>query len=321
MKISGEVVLITGGAGFIGSHLSEKCLNEGATVIVLDNFSEGRWSNLNHLKKHPNLKVVQGSITDTKKIEDCLKTASVVFHLAASFGNIRSMENPRKDLFVNVVGTFRLLSACLKHKVKRFVYASSSAIYGEPERIPIRESDRVRPLTPYGVSKLAGESYVTAFYETYGLPTVSLRLFNVYGPKDYPGKYRGVVANFIHQMMLGRRPTIRGDGNSIRDFTYVRDVINAHLLALKDQAIGKVFNIGTGKSTTILQLVSIINAILGMGIQPVYGNKLSAEVSKKIADIAKARKILGYEPTTSLEEGLKNTVNWFKTEPISRKLN
>jgi len=305
-------ILVTGGAGFIGSHIVDRLLTNGFEVIVLDNFSTGRMENLAHHQGRKNLHIVKSDLRELESVKTALVDVDVVFHEAAMVSVVRSVENPLITNEINVTGTVNLLKACLDAGVKRFVHASSSSVYGDIETLPKREDLSPQPISPYAVSKLAAENYVKVFHEVYGLETVCLRYFNVYGPRQAYGPYSGVITIFMNQLRSNQPPTIYGDGTQTRDFTYVQDVVEANLLAMMNKnATGEVFNTAAGVPTTINQLAKLLLEIMGrINLKPVYQSPRLGDIKHSYADISKARRILGYEPKVSLKEGLEKLVNW-----------
>lgn len=308
-------VLLTGGAGFIGSNLAEYLLERGYHVTVFDNFITGKRENVKELKKiaskHGQLEVVEGDIRDLKSLKKATKNKELVFHQAALPSVVRSIQDPVLTSSINIIGTINVLKTAHEENVKRVVYASSSSVYGL-NPVPQREEMFPMPLSPYAVTKLAGEHYCRVFFETYGLETVILRYFNVFGPKqDASSEYAAVVPKFITALLDNAKPTVYGDGEQSRDFTYVKNVCEANLLAAKAKnAAGKVFNIGCGKSTSVNALLSEISKIVGKRTEPVYAEKREGDIRDSLADISRAEKILNYKPKYGLSEGLKETVKW-----------
>jgi UDP-glucose 4-epimerase len=301
-------VLVTGGAGFIGSHVVED-LSKIHDVTVLDNLSCGSIDNIKHIK---NINFVRGDILDLEIVRKLVKDTDVIVHLAASFANLKSTENPVEDMEINIKGTLNLLNASLNSDIKKFIYASSSSVYGDNGTLPLNEEMPTKPLTPYAVSKLAGENYCSAFFRTYGLKTISLRLFNLYGEREYPSKYRGVIVNFISDMLLGKRPRITGDGKETRDYTYVKDVSKMFPVFIDSTATG-IFNIGIGIETTTIELFNKIKKLLNIKVEPEYIPFRKWDSRRKRADITKIRKVFNYKPDISLDEGLKRNIEWLKT--------
>jgi len=305
--LMGKRVLVTGGAGFIGSHLVNSLVREGFEVVVLDNFFSGRLENLSHIDKH-DFCLIRGDVRNKSDLRKALRNVAFVFHLAAIVNVPFSIENPLLVNEVNVDGTLNVLEESLKSGVERLVYASSCAVYGDPLRVPIDESHPTMPLSPYGVSKLVAEHYCRVFYEVYGLETVCLRLFNVYGSRQGSGPYAGVISRFINLLRGGKSPVIFGDGNQTRDFVYVEDVVNACLLALKSEAcIGEFVNVGSGVETSINELAEILIEFFGLsGVEPKHARPRVGDINRSCASLEKARSLLGYSPRFSLESGLGN---------------
>ena len=295
-------ILVTGGAGFIGSHLVDRLSVENR-VIVIDNLSSGSLSNLE--KSKDRITFIKGDILDKGLLEDVIAEVELVFHLAANVGNIRSIEDPYFDMEVNIKGTINLLEACLKSNIKRFVYSSSGAIFGEAKYLPIDEAHPLNPESPYGVSKLAAEKYCSAFYKVHGVPTTSLRYFNVYGSRQGNSEYANVISIFLGRIKDGKPLTIFGDGKQTRDFVFVEDVVEANILAAtQPAAAGEIFNIATGTENSIEQLTNIIKQISHNESSIVYADPRVGEVRYNRANIEKARRMLGYNPKTDLKEGL-----------------
>ncbi|HEV2139130.1 MAG TPA: SDR family NAD(P)-dependent oxidoreductase [Nitrososphaerales archaeon] len=309
-------VLVTGGAGFIGSHLTERLLEMGANVIVYDRFDKfykGKEANLSNVASSPRFTLVDGDILDRDKLDAATKGVDVIFHEAGQAGVGFSVENPRVTNDVNVHGTLNVLWSAKSSGVKRIVNASSSSIFGEPRYLPIDESHPASPTSPYGVSKLAAEQYGKAFHHVYGLDVVSLRYFSVYGPRGRPDQ---VIHRFTKSLMEGKPPLINGDGNQSRDFTHVDDVVSATLDAAMTEGIGgEAFNIGFGARTSIKQLAERLILLTGMEgkTSPRYEEESKGDFPHTQADNKKAAELLGWRPKISLDEGLKNYVDWFMT--------
>jgi UDP-glucose 4-epimerase len=301
--------LVTGGAGFIGSHLVERLLEANWQVRVLDNFSTGKPENLAHL--HGRVEVIRGSITNADVVRAAVAGCEVVYHLAALPSVARSLADPGTTHEVCASGTLRVLEAARDAWVRRVVYAASSSAYGGTPGALRRETDPIAPLSPYAASKLAGEMYCQAFTTVYGLETVRLRFFNVFGPRqDARSPYTGVIALFIAGMLDGKAPAVQGDGLQSRDFTYVANAVQAVVKAADAPAAsGNVYNVGNGETTTVLQLVHHLNHLLGGRLQPVHGPARPGDVRHSQADITAARRDLGYEPTVDFVEGLRRTVD------------
>ncbi len=300
--------LVTGGAGFIGSHLVEALLGQGHQVRVLDDFSTGKVSNLAAVRDRIDLLV--GSVADDTVVAQAVWGCDVVYHLAALPSVVQSVADPLRSHNLCATGTLRVLEAARRLGVGRVVYAASSSAYGNTDRPVQREDDPAAPLSPYGVAKLAGELYCRCFTHVYGLETVSLRFFNVFGPRqDARSPYSGVIALFSAAMSQGRVPTIFGDGLQTRDFVFVADAVQALCkAAVAPGAAGSVYNVGTGQSTTILDLARHINQLLGKQLVPVHEPPRSGDVRFSLADISRARADLGYQPTFSLPDGLRQTL-------------
>lgn len=307
--------LVTGGAGFIGSHLVDALLAQGQAVRVLDDFSTGKTENL-----AASVEVLRGSVTDVGAVESAMKDCEVVFHLAAVASVTKSVESPSLSHAVCATGTLNVLDAARRLGVRRVVYAGSSSAYGDQPGDARFESDALIPLSPYAAAKLAGEHYCTAFASVYGLQTVRLRFFNVFGPRqDASSPYSGVIAIFANVMKQGKPPTIFGDGQQARDFVYVADVVNALCLAADaPKASGQVYNIGSGQSTNILALVDHLNALLGTKIKPTHQPARAGDVRMSLANIDKARAELGYQPAVAFRDGLARTLGMFETHSQSR---
>ncbi|KKU23633.1 hypothetical protein A2376_01305 [Candidatus Woesebacteria bacterium RIFOXYB1_FULL_47_31] len=293
-------ILVTGGAGFIGSHLTERLLLEGCRVTVIDDLSEGKWENL---PLHPNLIKHEGSILDD--ISNIVSGKDVVFHLAAIPRLQRSVDNPWQTHRVNVEGTLNLLIEAKKHQVKRFIFSSSSSVYGNKNKTPFTENMTPDPLVPYSLQKVVAEDYCRMFSRLWGLETISLRYFSVYGPRMNPNSpYALLLPKFIKLMSQDKIPVINGDGKQSRDFTFVSDIVEANLLAVKSRLSGEIFNIGYGKSISVNKVVRLLNKLMGKNIKPRHGPAI-VEPRITLASNAKARKLLGWTPKVSFEEGLK----------------
>jgi nucleoside-diphosphate-sugar epimerase len=319
MKKDYNRILVTGGAGFIGSHLVDRLLREGFEVTVIDNFSNGRLENLASYLGRKDFHLVKGDIRDFNLVKDIIKEVDAVFHEAAFVSIVLSIENPVLVNDVNVTSTLNLLKASVDSNVKRFVFASSAAIYGETKSPLMVEDMLPAPTSPYGVSKLAAESYTRSFYKTYGLDTVALRYFNVYGPRqsfDIQSSYGGVITLFLNRLIRNMEPVIYGDGEQTRDFVYIQDVVEANMLALnKKSAAGESFNIGSGCRTTINQIAQTIKTSLNRNdIKNVYADPRQGEVKHGYADINKARRLLNYAPRFSFEQGIADLAAWYKTQ-------
>ncbi len=301
-EIRGKNILITGGAGFVGSHLVDR-LSLGNRVIVLDNLFSGLLSNLARSKDQ--ITLIRGDILDKALLKDIVAEVDFVFHLAANVGYTRSIKDPYFDMDVNVKGTLNLLEACVNSNVKRLVYSSSAAVFGQAEYLPIDEAHPLNPESPYAVSKLAAEKYCFVFHKVYGVPVVALRYFNVYGPRQDTSEHANVILTFFRKIREGKPLTIFGDGKQTRDFVFVEDVVKANILAAtQPAAAGEIFNIATGQDISMEQLITIIKQVSGRESSVIYADPRAGEVRYSRANIEKARRLLGYSPATSLEEGL-----------------
>lgn len=304
--------LVTGGAGFIGSNIVEELVKRSEQVKVIDNFITGRRENLEPFLDK--IELVEGDIRDLNLMEKLAKEVDYVIHQAAFRSVPKSVENPVLCNDINITGTLNVLIAARKAGIKRVVYASSSSVYGNVEIFPQKEDFLPNPLSPYGVSKLAGEYYCRVFAATFGLETVSLRYFNVFGPRQNPeSKYSAVIPAFIDKMLKNNRPSVDGDGMQSRDFTYVYNVVEANLSAVVSKDVsGEVINVGCGENYTILDIIKVLNKFLGSDIKPVFDPPRKGDARKTQADISRLKKYLGLTPTIKFEEGLKKTLEWFK---------
>jgi len=313
------VCLVTGGGGFIGSHLVDALLAAGHEVRVLDNWITGTRAKLAHVWDR--VQVINGDVTDAAVVCQAVRGVEIIFHQAAVASVPRSVADPLTSHQVCATGTLQLLMAAHGAGVRRVIYAASSSAYGNAVKLPIRESDPAQPLSPYAVAKLAGENYCCSFSQVYGIETVRLRYFNVFGPGQLPGgPYAAVIPLFIEAMISGRSPVVYGDGLQSRDFTFVDDVVQANLLAAEAPRVsGKVFNIGSGRRTAILELVEKINRIAGSHIRPVHEKHRSADVRHSQADISLAQAELGYCPCTVLDRDLRRSLEYhaeLRQEPL-----
>lgn len=307
-----ELSLVTGGAGFIGSHLVEDLTRRGRPVRVLDDFSTGRRENLTHLSTQP--EIVEGSLADPSTVARAVRGAGVVYHLGALASVARSVENPAVTHAACATGTLNLLDAARSAGVRRVVYAASSSAYGGTTKPGGQTEDQLPSArSPYAAAKLAGELYMEAFAHTYGIETVRLRFFNIFGPRqrsDSP--YSGVIALFVAAMARGDSPGIHGDGLQSRDFTYVANAVQALTRAADAEEVsGNVYNVGTGQSVSVLDLVDELNRILETEVTPTFGPQRAGDVKFSRADIRRTRQDLGYDPAVSFAEGLRRTVDWY----------
>jgi len=307
-------ILVTGGAGFIGSHIAETLIEKGHEVIVLDDLSTGREENLAHLTGR--FRFVRGSITDTHLLAEVMRGVQVVFHQAALGSVPRSVEEPRTTHDVNITGTFNVLMAARDAGVQRVVYAASSSAYGDTPTLPKAETMLPRPLSPYAVSKLVGEYYCQVFTRVYGLETVSLRYFNVFGPRQNPhSQYAAVIPKFITAALKGEPLTVFGDGEQSRDFTYIENVVQANLLAMESpHAVGKVYNVACGGRYTLNELIRQLEAVFGRKLEVQYLPPRAGDVKHSEASIEAAQRDLGYRVLVPFEEGLRRTVQWYKEQ-------
>jgi UDP-glucose 4-epimerase len=311
--------LVTGGAGFIGSHLVEALLERGQRVRVLDNFSTGSPANLEAVQGR--IELIEGDITDMATVRQAMQGAEVVYHQAALASVPRSVANPLATHRVCVDGTLNVLLAARDAKVRRVVYAASSSAYGNSARLPKTETDPTAPLSPYAVAKLAAEHYCAAFSQVYGLETVRLRYFNVFGPRQSPDSpYAAVVPLFIQALTGRKAPTIHGDGEQSRDFTYVADTVQANLLAAEAPGVsGRVYNVACGRRTTLLEMVGYLNEMLGTRIAPRHVAARLGDVRHSQADIERAKTDLGYRPTTDVPAGLRRCLEWWQSGTRTRQ--
>ena len=311
--------LVTGGAGFIGSHLAETLVASGHTVRVFDNLSTGDRANLAAVGGA--IEFIAGDVTDFDAVRRATRGMELVFHQAALASVPRSIADPMATHRACVDGTLHVLLAAREAGVRRVIYAASSSAYGASTKLPKQETDPTLPLSPYAVAKLAGEQYCAAFTEVYGLETVRLRYFNVYGPRQPPDSpYAAVIPLFLRAMLAGQSPHIHGDGRQSRDFTFVEDVVQANLLAAETPvASGRVYNIACGRRTSLLQLVAKINALLGTAIAAVHGAPRPGDVRHSQADIARAQSELGYRPCLNVEEGLRRCLEYYTSAPDEQR--
>jgi len=318
MALSG-IALVTGGAGFIGSHIASTLAASGARVRVIDDLSTGHRENLEEIKG--DLDFIHASLADEAALARSLKDVELVFHEAAIPSVPRSVENPRDTHEACLDATFSLLLAARDNKVRRLIYAASSSAYGDQPTLPKKEEMAPDPLSPYAVAKLVGEYYCQVFTRVYGLETVSLRYFNVFGPRQDPGsQYSGVISRFIDSLIGGRQPVIFGDGEQSRDFTYIENVVQANLRAAETQkGVGQVINIGNGERTTLNELLHELKSLTGKtNVEVDYQPARSGDVRHSLADTQRARELLGFEPRIRLREGLQRTIDWWKQSRFMR---
>jgi UDP-glucose 4-epimerase len=303
--------LVTGGGGFIGSNLVQALLERGETVRVLDNFVTGRRRNLTGFEDK--IELIEGDIRDRAVVEKAVAGVDYVLHQAALGSVPRSVQDPITSNDINVNGTLNLLWASHHAKVKRFVFASSSSVYGNTPQLPKEEGMTPNPISPYAVSKIAGERYTLSFYSVYGLPTVALRYFNVFGPKQDPtSQYAAVIPRFITALMNGHPPVVYGDGEQSRDFTYIDNVVQANLLACTaPEAPGHALNVACGERYTLNTLLKLLSEISGKETIPIYQSERPGDVKHSMASIDRAQRILAFSPLVNFQEGLKRTVEWY----------
>jgi nucleoside-diphosphate-sugar epimerase len=317
MGLSG-IALVTGGAGFIGSHLAEASAREGLRVRIVDNLSTGHRENLDEIVG--DFEFIEGSVADEAFMNKALQGVELVFHEAAIPSVPRSVEDPRQSHEASVEGTFSLLLAAKKNNVRRVIYAASSSAYGDQPTLPKEEAMLPDPLSPYAVAKLVGEYYCRVFTRVYGLETIALRYFNVFGPRQDPGsQYSGVVSRFISALFNDQTPVIFGDGEQSRDFTYIENVVSANLKAAEATGgVGTVINVANGERVSLNQLLEQLKVITSkLDVKPDYQKPRVGDVRHSLADISRARELLGYEPQVGLEEGLRRTIDWWKTSRFS----
>ena len=308
---AGRSFLVTGGAGFIGSHLTHRLVASGARVRVLDQFTTGRRENLTHLIDR--IELIEGDITDMATVRSAVSGVDYILHLAALVSVPESVDRPKQNFAVNLLGTHNILLAARDAGVRRVVFSSSCAVYGD-QAPPHHEELAPRSLSPYAAAKLSGEQLCRSFSHVYDLPTVCLRYFNVFGPRQDPySGYAAAIPLFINALLNGRQPKIFGDGRQSRDFVYVSNVVAANLLACGvDAAVGGVFNIGTGRETNLLELLEILNKLVGQTVEPIFAPARAGDVRHSYGDITRATSVLGYTPSVGLAEGMRETVNWYR---------
>ena len=304
--------LVTGGAGFIGSNLVGELVKRREKVRVIDNFSTGKKKNIQEFL--PKIELVRGDIRNLDAVREVVEGVDFVLHEAALASVARSIKDPLATTKSNINGTLNVLVAAKEAKVKRVIYASSSSVYGDSPSLPKKEEMIPNPLSPYAVSKLSGEYYCQVFCRVYGLETVVLRYFNVFGPRQDPlSQYAAVIPRFIKALLDGKSPSIYGDGEQSRDFTFVENVVEASILACgKENIAGEIFNIGGGKRTTVNRLAKLISRLLNKKAEPTHTDSRPGDVRHSLADIGKAQRLLNYQPKVDLEEGLRRTLRWYK---------
>ena len=305
--------LVTGGAGFIGSHLAEELLRRGHRVRVVDSLITGKRTNLACI---PSAEFLEGDLAEAPVAERAAAGMDYVLHQAAIPSVPRSVDDPAASNRANVTATLNILIAARQAGVRRLVYAGSSSAYGDTPTLPKREDMPTNPLSPYALQKLVGEQYCQLFTQLYGFPTVTTRYFNVFGPRQDPGSpYSGVISLFATALLDGRPPVIHGDGEQTRDFTYIANVVDGVLRACDAPHVaGEVINVATGRRISLNELLRVLNGLVGAHVRPIYQPSRAGDVRDSQADISKARSLLGYEPTVSLEDGLRRTLDWCRAE-------
>ena len=308
--------LVTGGAGFIGSNTVDELVRRGHSVVVLDDLSSGKEENLAEVRSK--ITFMKGSITDLEAVQKAMYQAECVLHLAARTSVPRSVKDPIETNRINVDGTLNVLVAARDNKVKRVVYAASSSAYGETPTLPKTESMQPVPISPYGVAKYVGELYGQTFGRCYGLGNVSLRYFNIFGPRQDPGSpYSGVLSRFAAAVLDDTQPLIYGDGEQTRDFTFVENAVQANLLAFEaPSASGNVYNVGTGFAISLNKIVELLRGISGKKIDPKHDPPREGDIRDSLADIRRAKEDLGYQPAVMFEEGLRRTFEWYQTNHV-----
>ena len=308
---AGQSFLVTGGAGFIGSHIVRRLVADGAKVRVLDVLPVRRWDNLAGIMDR--IELVEGDICDTATVRQAMSGIQYVLHLAALVSVPQSIDQPESNLAVNIRGTHNLLVAARDAAVRRLVFSSSCAVYGD-HGSPQHEELAPRALSPYAAAKLSGEQLCHSFTHVYGLPTVCLRYFNAFGPGQNPfGSYAAVIPQFIIALLRGKRPKIYGDGRQVRDFVYVGDIVEANLLACTvEAAVGGLFNVGTGQETSLLDLLAILEDSLHLKARPIFAPSRAGDIRRSCGDVTRARTTLGFQPKFGLAEGLRETLHWFR---------
>jgi nucleoside-diphosphate-sugar epimerase len=309
--------LVTGGGGFIGSHLTARLAAAGHLVRVLDNFSTGRRSNVASLPDE--VEIVEGDIRSYERVHHAVSGCEVVFHVAALPSVPRSIQDPLTSHATNATGTLNLLLCARDARVRRVVLASSSSVYGANQALPKREDMTPMPMSPYAVAKLASEGYCRSFTEVYGLETVALRYFNVFGPRQDPrSEYAAAIPSFISAVLAGEPPRVYGDGEQSRDFTYVENAVDATVLAMDAQGVvGEVFNVANGAATSVNQVLAELGELIGADVEPAHLPARPGEVRHSLADCTRAGETLGYKPQTSLREGLRITVDYYRREGVN----
>ncbi len=315
IRLDGKRFLVTGGAGFIGSNLCEAVLRLGGSVVCLDNFSTGKRENLRGFEKEEGFKLIEGDIRDLETCEEAAEGADYILHQAAWGSVPRSIEMPLLYEEINIRGTLNMFEAARKSGAKKIVYASSSSVYGDAEKLPKKEGDEGRVLSPYALTKRTDEEYAALYHKLYGLPCVGMRYFNVFGPRQDPeGPYAAVIPKWIRLILKGEAPVVNGDGMQSRDFTYVDNVIEGNLKAALSgkEAEGEAFNIAAGGRTTLLEVYRVLAEELGREGEPVFGPERAGDIRHSNADVSKAEKLLGYKPEIDFAQGIKMAMDWYR---------
>lgn len=318
MGLSG-IALVTGGAGFIGSNIAAALASKGAQVRIIDNLSTGHAENLDEIGG--DIDFIEASVADEDAVHRALEDVELVFHEAAIPSVPRSVEDPQSTHVASVDATFQLLLACKERRVRRVIYAASSSAYGDQPTLPKREDMLPDPLSPYAVAKLVGEYYCQVFTRVYGLETISLRYFNVFGPRQDPSsQYSGVISRFISALLSDQKPVIYGDGEQSRDFTYIDNVVNANFKAAEtNRGIGSTINIANGERISLNQLLGVVKELTGRkDVEAEYQKPRAGDVMHSLADISRARDLLGFEPQVGLREGLQLTIDWWKQSRFAK---
>ena len=307
-------ILITGGAGFIGSHLSEKYTLKGHTVLCLDNFMNGDLGNIRGLLNYKNFKLIKGDVRDFDLLEKIIRDADVIIHLAAQIHVDRSILEPKLTCDINIFGTLNILELARRYDIGTVIHTSTSEVYGSAQYVPMDENHPLDAPHPYGASKIAADRMCNAYIQTYGVNVCIMRPFNTFGPRQRDVGYGGVISIFVKRSLNGEPPIIYGDGAQTRDYTYVEDLVEAYDLVLKyNKPISEPINFGTGKEVKIIDLANKIISLCGKGkIRPVHVAPRPGEVKRLVADYSKAKKLLGWEPKYTLDEGLKKFIEWYK---------
>ncbi len=319
MNFKEKRIIITGAAGFIGSNLTDSLLEEGAEVVGIDNLFNGRMENLDEAFKYDNFKFYKGDIRDLNFLLDVFKGVDIVYHEAAFTSVPQSVKMPENCNDVNVNGILNVLNAARRMDVEKIIFASSSSVYGDTPTLPKREDMLRLPISPYGVAKLACEAYMQVYYKVYGLKTTTLRYFNVFGPRQKDSSYSGVIAIWLGRILRNEDLIINGDGKISRDFTYIKDVIQANLLAAKHNVPGDIFNIGAGSPISLTELANTILKITNkVNLKINYTEQRVGDIIHSFADISKAKKLLKFEPKYNQEQGLRDYFRWYDNKNNTR---